>query len=753
MASSSPRIDLSSTDAIAAATFTSSRRGYDQDEVHAALRALAGEVGRARDEIARLKVELASRPTDGGQLDEATIAAALGEEAAHVLTAAHSAAVQMRSRAEDASARLLRDASEEAARVREAAELDAAHRRREASDAAVAEIEAAKTEGRQMVLEARAVRERMLADLARRKESARQQFDLVQDAHERVLRSLGAARHMVDDASNALSAALPDLHRPGVDDTQPVPVVAPLGDQADARSGGAPYDHTSDDANADGTEADDHPAAAKGSVAADAMSPGRPEPSAGFHLGEMPGRAVDLAQDAGPASSLPSRRLTLVVTDPEVEVDEPAAAEADETGLDLGEVESSVDEPEIVIGAVAADAAVDEPAIEIADAASDTTASEVAAAQDDPEVAGEVITEVATAREVAAAQDDPDAGVAGEKARPTEAAAAVVSSAVGVFGLRASSGAAPSSGVELVEIGRSAGRLDAVVSSADDLFARIRAGRPDTAALPSAQRADRERVDKAAVASHGSTAPTATTDEPRGSLLVAVQSLPQRPMPADPDAARAAIDARAAVLDPLILQASRRLKRTLADEQNEVLDRLRRGPGVPAIDALLGELAAHALRYRDAIADDLAAAAKAGAVALGGSARDARKVESALIDEITGEFVTPLRHRLHDAVAEAGGDADAASDRLRAAYREWKVQRLDAVAGHLLRVAYGRGGFAALAPGAPVCWAVDPGAPPCPDADDNVLGGAVPAGEAFPTGHRQAPAYPGCRCVLVATHR
>ena len=260
MASSSPRIDLSSIDSIATATFASARRGYDQDEVRNALRALAGEIARGRDELARLKVELASRPHASGQVDEASVAAALGEEAAHVLTAAHSAAVQMRTRAEEASARLLREASEEAARVREAAELDAAHRRREAADAATAEVEAAKSEGRQMVMEARAVRERMLADLARRKEAARQQVDLVVDAHERVMRALGTAREHLDDAAHGLAAALPELHRPDVDDTQPVPVVAGA-----TRSGLEMYDAALDETESDITA-----------------------PSAGFHLGEMP---------------------------------------------------------------------------------------------------------------------------------------------------------------------------------------------------------------------------------------------------------------------------------------------------------------------------------------------------------------------------------------------------------------------------------------------------------------------------------
>ncbi len=51
--------------------------------------------------------------------------------------------------------------------------------------------------------------------------------------------------------------------------------------------------------------------------------------------------------------------------------------------------------------------------------------------------------------------------------------------------------------------------------------------------------------------------------------------------------------------------------------------------------------------------------------------------------------------------------------------------------------------------GSPVRWVLDPTGGPCPDCDDNVLGGAVAKGDEFPTGHPCAPAHPGCRCLVV----
>jgi hypothetical protein len=109
--------------------------------------------------------------------------------------------------------------------------------------------------------------------------------------------------------------------------------------------------------------------------------------------------------------------------------------------------------------------------------------------------------------------------------------------------------------------------------------------------------------------------------------------------------------------------------------------------------------------------------------------------------------VQPLRNRLASALAAAGSEREA-TDAARTLYREAKTGRVDQVVGHVLRVAFGAGGIGAAQPGTAVCWVVDPDAAPCADAEDNALAGAVAAGEAFPTGHVMAPAYPGCRCSV-----
>ena len=63
---------------------------------------------------------------------------------------------------------LLSEASDEAYRLREEAEVEASRRRSDAASDAEAELAMAKQQGREMVNEARAYRERVLSELARR---------------------------------------------------------------------------------------------------------------------------------------------------------------------------------------------------------------------------------------------------------------------------------------------------------------------------------------------------------------------------------------------------------------------------------------------------------------------------------------------------------------------------------------------------------------------------------------------------------
>jgi hypothetical protein len=83
--------------------------------------------------------------------------------------------------------------------------------------------------------------------------------------------------------------------------------------------------------------------------------------------------------------------------------------------------------------------------------------------------------------------------------------------------------------------------------------------------------------------------------------------------------------------------------------------------------------------------DELRSATAAGARAAG-SASDVPSgaLVDAVLAEVETELVTPLRERLTKALDDAHGDTVEASATLRAAYREWRTQRADEVAGHLV---------------------------------------------------------------------
>ncbi len=216
---------------------------------------------------------------------------------------------------------------------------------------------------------------------------------------------------------------------------------------------------------------------------------------------------------------------------------------------------------------------------------------------------------------------------------------------------------------------------------------------------------------------------------------------------------------RDADLTPIIVGAARKLKRVLADEQNEVLEALRRNEPVRAVDALLPSTGDHIARYSGAISDDLLAAAHAGAamVAPTGSG-PLRKAETNAAtnaaDDVLGEWlVLPLRERLERCVLDGDGDNAGIGKRVRAVYREWKTQHIDEQLDDVIRTAHGRGVLAAIGKGTDVVWVCDDSRQGCSDCDDNSLAGSIKAGEAFPTGHLCAPAHIGCRCILLPAGR
>jgi DivIVA domain-containing protein len=300
--------------------------------------------------------------------------------------------------------------------------------------------------------------------------------------------------------------------------------------------------------------------------------------------------------------------------------------------------------------------------------------------------------------------------------------------------------------VEVVEVIEVVAEVDdddgeATDVDVDDLFARIRAARAeevahahevladDSTAVPAT---DEPAVEIDDVADPVDESPTTTADD-------------VAPAPPAPDE-QALLERRDAATDAAEQKAARKLKRVLADEQNEVLDRLRRNSKVKLAD-LLPSPKEHASRYADAAAGALSDAAQAGASFYGDDGTVASV--DVLADELGEALALPLRERVSASLREAAGDDEALADGVRAAYRDWKTHRIGMQTRDTVFAAFNLGLYEATPPDTVQRWLVDDGGSPCPDAEDNSLAGLVVKGEPYPTGHCFPPAHPGCRCLLV----
>ena len=215
-----------------AASFATGRRGFDQSEVRDFLRMVAAELARLQERERYLDRELRTAQRGGPNpaiaLDEEVVTRMLGEEAARILATAREAATQIKVRAEEAAARIVRDAADEGQRVREEAQVEAARRRQDAAADAESELEMAKQQGREMVNEARAYRERVLTELSRRRELARQQIEQLVHGRDRLVQAFERARlAAVDVMSELVPLGEPTEYVNLSPTTGPVPVMLP----------------------------------------------------------------------------------------------------------------------------------------------------------------------------------------------------------------------------------------------------------------------------------------------------------------------------------------------------------------------------------------------------------------------------------------------------------------------------------------------------------------------------------------------
>jgi DivIVA domain-containing protein len=214
--------------------------------------------------------------------------------------------------------------------------------------------------------------------------------------------------------------------------------------------------------------------------------------------------------------------------------------------------------------------------------------------------------------------------------------------------------------------------------------------------------------------------------------------------PLSPDDALRA--ARNAVLTPLAKDLTRRAKRALQDQQNELLDQIRTIRGKVESGAVLPDAGEQEAAWEPVLDEPLSAAYASAYAAMGnGEAPSSPQVPRELLAELAQVMVEPWRHRLVAAI-DGSDDSDAITERLGARFREYRGQELELALGDALATAWAQGQFAAVPEGTLLRWVPDE-VGRCPDCDDNALEPTARGAE-FPTGQVAPPAHPGCRCFL-----
>jgi DivIVA domain-containing protein len=270
------------------------------------------------------------------------------------------------------------------------------------------------------------------------------------------------------------------------------------------------------------------------------------------------------------------------------------------------------------------------------------------------------------------------------------------------------------------------------LADVDSLFARIRAGH--------STEPGEEHAGDPDAAPTGAPAPAGEDEVEVEEIDLAAAEVARVDAPAaDQWRARHAADLQG-LLGPLL----KRAKRAAQDEQNALLDAVRRHKGRPAAVQVLPSPDDAAAAWGAVAREALDAAYAAGAAAAGG---DVTELPDGARAEIAGQVVAGLRDRVAHSIDDGGdGDTSGLVERIGARYREWKNQRLEQVLGDALVAAWTLGVYDATPDGAQLHW-VPLVEGRCADCDDNALEPTV-KGSAFPTGQLHPPAHDGCRCLL-----
>lgn len=775
--------DLSS-ESIRSQKFDTSFRGYDTGQVRQFLSRVGVHVSNLHDQVAGLSLELDSARSVRPVIDLTTPAGATvhtseahADATVELIVADEASAVAAAQLIDDArrEAKLIIDrANSEAGRILLRARAESRGKQRDGrgvepegdhlmghmstgmladgpvglgdtdveTDAVTAE--AARQQARAMIGEARAVRERILTDLAKRRRTAHVQLEQLRVGREKLLETMREARRVVDVATGDLQHAETEARLAGEAagrrvSEEPMPTADQLGAELTGGRHLSSLRHVSPSRAEQQNESDfvpepraDESARKIVPVATTVSFPDDADhdevPTVELRLSDLV-TTQDLLMETSVEPAVPAEEAVLAEDAETVEVEQVEVALVEIIPVEFISVE--IDSVEIdSLGALVHDVAL---VAVITAEGPPTSALEI-----DPVLEAQRTDDQRTDDQPTDDQrtdelhlEPPVAQSAGPVVRKRSAGAAFAK-------LRAEhpgAGSIVPQGSQPASAGESA------------------------AAIP-AQRRQAKRA-SSATAGVAATAlppvvPLRVADVHEPETVVGVSGSPAVSSAAAVDVAATVLERRSAELELLQLRVTRRLKRQLQDDHSAALSSVRRTRGHATVATLLGDPAVSLTRLVAVLESGTDEACESGrramAMLLGTPVNDHRLASAATPLTVAQQLAQQILTEITEAVET--GLADGSSEYatvLGVAFRDWSTERIGREVTASLSNAFGIGAAGQIEPGTLVTWVVEHGDDPSPDCDDNSLAGSIRLGHTFPTGHALPPLGAGCRCIVVPT--
>jgi ElaB/YqjD/DUF883 family membrane-anchored ribosome-binding protein len=748
--------------------FSRARKGYEPSEVRATLVQTAAELRRLRAERGRLSDELAAARAETERVrrqaesapvvlpDDAELTRVLGEEMVKLLDDARTTAAGIAERAEEAAQGARSAAEAEAAERLEGLDEELAERRAEAeadereilerannvlaertelADEAAAElkaqaeaelaearqaarehIEAGKDEGRRLVVEAKTFRERILRDLAGRRKLARKQLESMRAAQERLLGAFTACAVAVESATGELHTALPeakmaadDAAKRVTDDIEDVVVAM----EAAIATG-------------------ELPAVVLGEIGRPDLSGRTALTSAALPVrhdeAELPSGVAEAADDDGTIEPQ-DESDGVEASANEDDIDHPTGAEDSAGSADDAETDGTANgEPldEVTTGEhPMVGSELEWTSLDVADLLDESDGAEMSAAESPSAPTGREHLRLVAGSTPPPAESDEEPNSAEPAASDAEAAGGVGRAADAV---------------------QTDGGAVAVVDDPADIEGAV----GDIADIEVGDTVE----DAADAEAGGDLDGQLTGDDDEVDPLEAFEPADDESSSiVDAEEADEILDHRDDAIGPIERGVSRRVKRLVDDEQNELLDALRRSRRNITVSGLLPDTDEQVGALMELLGADLTDAVAAGAASVAARSGTPVALGRANLERLAGQLETAIAARLvnpwRDEVAtmiSAEPDRGQLSERLRSAYRERKTVALPELASGVVVVAYNVGVAAAAKPGPGLDWVLDHGGEPA-EAHLARIRGGDPAGLIEVLSAPEVPV--GCRCMLV----